>query len=187
MSRLDEVSEIRNQNALKIEQALSTYNVFSHQRVFDNAVRQFSYQYIQYHPDRFEDIPFTLIMKALHAEGADVTLCGFGKIHKNPLFTMNPVYANGMEIEQNKGYNRLVHLPISESLTDTLFICAPRIEKEGTGVEEQYIHAYKKILNSVNELKNYKNKHAEFAYYSSNQMDMIKAITKYRKTKKEKQ
>lgn len=184
---LDEMNAIRNRNALKIEQALSRYSVFSHQKVIKDAIRQFSYQYIRYHSEQFEDIPFTLILKALRAEGADITLCGFGKIHMNPLFTETPTYANNVEISQNIDYNRNVSLPISEDITDTLFICAPRIEVDGTGVEEQYIFAYEKILNSVGDLKKYEKEHMEFSNYSSRQMDMIKAITKYRKSKKEKQ
>lgn len=187
LNMLDEVSEIRNHNARKIEEALSVHEAFSCQKVYENAIRQYSYQYIRYHPEHFHQIPFILIVKALREEGVGVTLCGFGKIHKNPLFSMTPIYANGMEIKENLAYERLVYLPVSETLTDTLFICAPRIEKEGTGVEEQYIHAYEKILASGDELKKYEKEKPEYSNYSSEQMDIIKAITRFGKTTKEKQ
>ena len=187
LERLDELNEIRNRNAIELSNSLKHIEALKPQGEYDKSLRQYSYQYVKYDKEKFGNIPMIVVIKALRAEGVECTLCGFGKIHKSALFTEEPRFANGKLIEDNVPFlNPNIVLPISEKIADSIFMLAPRFEKKCPEIMKQFINAYEKVFESKDQLLDYANKN-NLMEVKSSQMDLVKAITKFRKSKKEKQ
>lgn len=187
LERLDELNIVRNRNAKKLQASLQHIKALQPQAEYEKATRQYSYQYVKYNKEKFENIPLILVIKALRAEGVECTLCGFGKIHKSALFSEEPRFSNDKLVMDNIPYVNLdVSLPKSEKIADSIFLLAPRFEKECPDVMSQFIEAYEKVFSSVDQLIDYAKKN-NLMDVNEKHMDMVKAITKFRKSRQEKQ
>jgi perosamine synthetase len=139
---LDERNEIRNRNGKTLEKGLEGIDCIIPQKVLDGAVRQYSYHFATYDETKLDNIPLEVFLKALKEEGVACGFCGYGRLHKAPLFTERDNF-------------RHVELPVTEYLATHTFMMAPRFEKECPELIDQYIEAYHKVVNNADELKEY--------------------------------
>jgi perosamine synthetase len=156
---LDERSNIRNRQGKLLEDGIKAIKCITVQKVYDGAVRQFAYHFATYDETSLEGVSAMTFMKALKAEGVIVGVCGYGRLHKAPLFVEGEPYGNGCpgnctHVSNNFDRTNVV-LPVTEYLASHTFMAAPRFEKENTQLIEQYVSAYNKVVSNVDELIKY--------------------------------
>lgn len=183
LNRLDELNDIRNKNAQYLENNIKNTDGIIMQKIYSNATRQYSYHYATYHKEKFCNLSIITFLNALREEGVKYKLCGYGKYHKTSIFTEKYTYANGQTIEENVVETK-ISLPISEYLSDNIFMLAPRFEKDCKEIIDQYIYAYQKIYQNIEELKYYEEKKLGQGNENSVKIDMLKAIGQLRRYKK---
>jgi dTDP-4-amino-4,6-dideoxygalactose transaminase len=153
----DEKNEIRNSNARYLEYGLKDIECINPQKVYNGAVRQFAYHYATYDAEKLEGVSLVTFLNALKAEGLMCGPCSYGRLHKAPLFVEGTPYGKGCPgncPNAASDYDRKnVSLPVSEYLAASTFMMAPRFERVCRDLVDQYIEAYHKVVNNIDELK----------------------------------
>jgi len=156
---LEERNEIRNSQALILEDGLKDISCIIPQKVYPGAKRQFAYHFATYDKSKLEGVLPTTFYKAVAKEGVQVGVCGYGRLHKAPLFVEAEPYGNGCPGKCSHislDYDRKnITLPITEYLATNTFMIAPRFEKPCAELIKQYIVAYHKVVSNIEELKKY--------------------------------
>jgi len=165
LDELDARSEIRNANAKYLEDAVAEMGYIAPQQVPADSERQYAYHYVRYIPEKLGNVSLQTVMKALAAEGVACGSCGYGRLHQAKLFTDGDVHGKGCPVkcpyaEPNRT-SAGVELPITEHLAATAFMMAPRLEKPCQELLDQYIAAYRKLADNIDELKAYEAENAE--------------------------
>ena len=101
---------------------------------------------------------------ALAAEGVDCGSCGYGQLHKAPLYTgVNSPFGRKGPFNNPYWENFVpsASLPNTETLNGSAFLGAPRFEYENEPYVELYAEVYKKLKDNVDELVKYDREHTE--------------------------
>lgn len=156
---LDERSEIRNSQGKLLEEGIKDISCIIPQKVYSGAARQYAYHFVTYDETKLEGVSAMTFMKALKEEGVIVGVCGYGRLHKAPLFVEGDPYGNGCPGNCSHVVNNFdrtnVILPVTELLAVNTFMAAPRFEKNCGQLIEQYVEAYHKVANNADELRKY--------------------------------
>lgn len=153
LDELDERNAIRNRNAVMLEQALADIPFLRPQAPNDGAEREYAYQYCFYDKEKFGGVRTIALLKALSGEGVVCGYCGYGRLHKAPLFLQGGAYGDC-------GARRTpVSLPETELLAEQTFLAAPRFENDCPGLIGQYAEAYHKIASNLEDLRRYDAEH----------------------------
>ncbi len=144
---LDEVSVVRERNARKLNEGIKDIPFITTQGEYSHTKRVFSYHYGRYIPTS-EHIkePYALL-KALSSEGVSCGYCGYGRLHSAPLFLEGGPFGDCKSPSRS--------LPVTELLAHTTFLVAPRFEKECDPLINQYIDAYHKVAENIDEVLHY--------------------------------
>jgi dTDP-4-amino-4,6-dideoxygalactose transaminase len=149
LDTLDERNAMRNKNGMALEEHLSDLAFIKPQKMYEKAVRQYSYHYVYFDNSRLGGISTYTLLKALSAEGVICGYCGYGRLHQAPFFKEGGTYGDcGKQTEEIK-------LPVTEELGKQTFMIAPRLEKPCDELIEQYSAAYHKIAANVDALIEY--------------------------------
>lgn len=151
LDELDARSELRRRNALSFEQGIADIPFVRPQRELDGAHRVFSYHYFRYMPSTENPTETYAFLKALHAEGVACGYCGYGRLHKAPLFLEGGPYGDCIASDQKV----VTPLPKTEMTAHTTFLAAPRFETECDELIHQYITAYHKVSEHIEEVLAY--------------------------------
>lgn len=146
LDELDERNAIRNTNALAFEKQISDIDFLSSQKILDGAERQFSYHYMNYYKEKFNDIHMFTFLKALAAEGVTCGYCGYGRLHQSPLVL------EGGPFGICGAHDKPVSLPVTEQLARVAFMAAPRFENDCPELIKQYADAYHKVAENIEDL-----------------------------------
>lgn len=154
LDRLDELNEMRNRNAEKFEERLSDLPFIRFQKKEEGATRVYAYHYAQYLPEQFGGLKLSTFLKAVAAEGVVCGSCGYGKLHLAPLYTKDGPFGKEFPFTlENFGDCRLAgELPVTERLSKTAFMAAPRFERASDADIADYVRAYRKIADNLEEL-----------------------------------
>ena len=170
-SQLDELEErnaLRREHATQFEQALSSLPCVAPQKEYDGAQRVFSYHYFRYIPQTTNPTETYVFLKALHAEGVACGYCGYGRLHTAPLFIEGGPYGDCIASPSS--------LPVTEMVAQTTFLAAPRFETTCDQLIDQYIQAYQKVAEHIDEVLAYAETHdfsAELAQLSGRSIVML--------------
>ena len=147
LDHLDEVSAIRESNARTLNQGISDIPFLKPQGEYSNTKRVFSYHYGSYIPTT-EHIkePYALL-KALSSEGVSCGYCGYGRLHTAPLFVEGGPFGDCKKDGES--------LKVTELLAHTTFLVAPRLEKSCDALINQYVDAYHKVAEHIDEVLTY--------------------------------
>ena len=178
LHRLDELNGIRNANALRLESYLQKLGYIEVQEVPKKAERIFAYHYMRFLSDSLGGISTTTFLKALAAEGVECGVCGYGRLHKAPLYTGENSPFGRLGPFNNpywKDYVPTAVLPNTELLNETAFMGAPRFEYANDEYVELYAEAYKKLKENVDELVKYEKDHPNMTIKSGgNSINKVK-------------
>jgi perosamine synthetase len=153
LGELDERNAIRNANAEAFAESIADIPFLRAQKVCEGAAREYSYQYYFYDKEKFGGISTIALLKALSSEGVVCGYCGYGRLHKAPLFLQGGAYGDcGAHAEP-------VSLPVTELLAEQTFMAAPRFEKECPELLKQYAEAYRKVAENWKDLAEYDRTH----------------------------
>lgn len=153
MDELDERNEIRNSNAMLLEKLIADIPFLIKQKQYDNTEREYAYHYMYYDKSKFGDIRTITLLKALSAEGVTCGYCGYGRLHKAPLFVQGGAYGDcGVHTEP-------LSLPVTEHLAEQTILIAPRFENKCPELIEQYSQAFHKVYNNMEELIKFDKSH----------------------------
>lgn len=159
LDELDERNAIRYANAKYLEENIGDLKCVVPQKVYRGAIRQYSYQYSLYDETQLEDISMITFLKALNCEGVICGTCGYGRLHKSPLFKGSEPFGNGCSAKcpyiSEENMTRNEGLVVTEYLSEHTFMVAPRFEKPCRDLVDQYIEAYHKVVSNIDELKKY--------------------------------
>ena len=149
LDELDERNAIRNRNAETFAKSIADIPFLRQQQLNEGAEREYSYQYYFYDKAKFGGIRTITFLKALSAEGVICGYCGYGRLHKAPLFLQGGAYGDC-------GAHKVpVSLPVTELLADQTFLAAPRFENECPELLKQYAEAYHKIAGNMDALADF--------------------------------
>lgn len=155
---LDELNAIRTENAEYFEGLISDLDFIKPLKSYDGAKRVYAYHYVQYIPEKLKGLSLFTLLKALSAEGVICGNCGYGKLHKAPLYTGEGPFGNGCPFNCPHHTEKAIlpeKLEITEKLADFAMMAAPRFEYEDKTAVEQYAKAYHKIYENIDELLKY--------------------------------
>ncbi len=155
LDELDARSVIRRKNAELFDNGIAHIPFLKKQEEYEGASRVFSYHYYRYIPATKNPSETYVFLKALHAEGAMVGYCGYGRLHTAPLFTEGGPYGDCKPQDPSI----VTPLPVTDLLAKTTFLAAPRFETDCTDLVEQYIAAYQKVANHIEEIRAYADTH----------------------------
>ena len=141
---LDDDSMVREANGRKLNEGIKDIPFLTPQGEYADTKRVFSYHYGRYIPT-LEHIrePYALL-KALSSEGVLCGYCGYGRLHTAPLFIEGGPFGDCKRA--------LTPLKVTELLAHTTFLVAPRFEKECDPLINQYIDAYHKVADNIEEV-----------------------------------
>lgn len=117
---------------------------------------------MRYLPERLNGVSIETFLKALAAEGVVCGSCGYGRLHRSPLYTgegnlfgkegpfRNPYWAE---------YAPAAKLPVTETLSQSVFMGAPRFEFDGEENVKLFAEAYFKLQENAGELAEYDRTH----------------------------
>jgi dTDP-4-amino-4,6-dideoxygalactose transaminase len=170
LDELDERNAIRSANGRRLENLLADLDFISSPTVLEGCERQFSYQYMTYHPQKFAGLRSFSFLKALSAEGVICGYCGYGQLHLSPLVLEGgPFKAHAPR--------KAEQLPVTEYLGVNVFLAAPRFENDCPELIEQYAAAYHKVALHRDELEEYdrdKDYAKELGELSGRTIDLVK-------------
>jgi dTDP-4-amino-4,6-dideoxygalactose transaminase len=172
LDELDERNAIRDANGRGLEKLLGDLDFIESPKVLEGCERQFSYQYMTYHPSKFGGVRSYTFLKALSAEGVMCGYCGYGQLHLSSLALeggpFKPHAENPLKPEK---------LPVTEYLGVNVFLAAPRFENDCPELVEQYSAAYHKVALYRDELAEYdkdKDYSQELGALSGRTIDLVK-------------
>ncbi|GHU97809.1 hypothetical protein FACS1894211_00340 [Clostridia bacterium] len=169
LHRLDELNAIRNKNAARFESLVKGLDYIIPQESPQKAERIFSYHYMRYNADKLGGVYIGTFLKALAAEGIVCGSCGYGILHKSPLYTgIDSVFGKTGPFKNPhwEKYTPVNKLPNTEILAQSAFMAAPRFECADEADVELYAEAYAKIKGNADELTEYDGKHNKEALES---------------------
>lgn len=155
---LDERNQIRNSFGKMLDTLLGDLEFLVPQKVPENAERVYAYNYMRYIPEKLKGLNFYVLCKALYAEGVACGTCGYGRLHKAPLYTDGGVFGNGCPIScphYGSTYIPTPSLPNTELLAQNAIMIAPRFEAVTEDDIMQYSQAYHKVAENVDKLLEY--------------------------------
>lgn len=153
LDELDDRNELRNRNAHRLEKLLSDIPFLTPQKQYGDTLREFSYHYMFYDGQKFGNIRTITLLKALSGEGVICGYCGYGRLHKAPLFLQGGAYGDcGARPAP-------VSLPVTELLAEQTIMVAPRFENDCPELIDQYADAYHKVAGHMKELIDYDRSH----------------------------
>lgn len=150
---LDERNAIRNGNARRLEELISDIPFLVPQKQYPDTEREYAYQYNYFDKDKFGGIRTITLLKALSAEGVVCGYCGYGRLHKAPLFMQGGAYGDCGKRDKP------VSLPVTEKLAEQTVMIAPRFENDCPELIGQYARAYHKIAENGAALAQYDAEH----------------------------
>jgi len=144
LETLDEMNELRDSNAKKLDAMVADLPFISLQKVLPDARRVYSYHYARYHKESLGGVSISTFLKAAKAEGLTIGTCGYGHLHEAPFFT------EGMD----RG-DRVItgELPVTSALADETFLMAPRFEGKCDELITAYGEVYHKLAKNIDALK----------------------------------
>ncbi len=159
LGRLDEINKIRNRNAHYFEELICDLDFIKPQAVPDDSERVFSYHYMRYIPEKFGNIKIVTLLSALSAEGVVCGSCGYGRLHKAPVYIGEGPYGHGCPTACPY-YGKKIEpcgggLPNTELLAVNAFLAAPRFEIECDEYIKLYAKVYHKIADNMDKLAQY--------------------------------
>lgn len=155
---LDERNAIRNENGKLMDELFSQIGYLVPQKVAEKAERVYAYHYMRYVPEKLHNLNVTTLCKALAAEGVSGGTCGYGRLHKAPFVTEEGMFGHGCPLacpHYGAKYEVNKDLPNTELLAINDLMVAPRFEGINTGIVEEYLAAYKKIEDNIDDLLEY--------------------------------
>ncbi|MGI5855299.1 MAG: DegT/DnrJ/EryC1/StrS family aminotransferase [Candidatus Merdivicinus sp.] len=155
LDELDEHNAIRNRGGKLLEDSLADLPFLTPQKVLPGCEREYAYQYVCYHPEKFGGVSTYTLLKALHAEGVRCGYCAYGRLHFAPLFMEGGAYGDCGARSKSDA------LPVTERLAVDTIMIAPRFEKECEELIRQYSEAYHKVAAHLDELVQYDREHEE--------------------------
>lgn len=161
LDTLDERNEMRNRNALKLEEMISDLDWVIPVKKYEGVERQFAYHYMRFDETKLGGIRTLTMVKALGNEGVSCGYCGYGRLHKSPYVLEGGAWGNCGKRDIP------VSLPVTEFLAEHAFLGAPRFERSCDDLIEQYAQAYHKVGEHLEELIEYDRKH-DFAQEMKN-------------------
>jgi len=166
---LDERNEIRDKNALYLEELVKDLDVFKPQKVYDNAKKQYSYQYWYFDAEK-AGVSTYAMLKALKAEGVTCGYCGYGKLHKSSIVEQGGAYKDCVS------KHKFAPLPVTEILSTHTFLAAPRFENDVPELVEQYAKAFHKIAANLDEIAKFEKENdfsSELSSFSGRSIAML--------------
>lgn len=154
LDKLDEYNEIRNRNGKYFDECISDIDFVKTQKAPEGAERVYAYHYGKLIKEKCEGVSVATILKALNAEGVACGSCGYGRLHKAPLYT-ELARCSFTCPHYGKEYVLPECLENTEFLAENTFMMAPRFETEDKNVVEQYAEAFRKVADSLDELAEY--------------------------------
>ncbi len=172
LMELDQRNDIRDTNGAMLDAGIADLPFISQQAVLPDTRRLYSYHYARYHADKLMGIKLTTILTALKAEGLTIGVCGYGRLHKAPLFVKGSPYGDGCPcskagVQKGTGCAQ-VELPVTERLAEETFFMAPRFENKCPELIQGYIHAYHKIAENAEKLLAYEQAHMDETVINKN-------------------
>lgn len=150
---LDERNAIRNANAEKFAASIADIPFLRAQKINEGGEREYAYQYYFYDKEKFGGIGTITLLKALSSEGVTCGYCGYGRLHKAPLFLQGGAYGDcGAHADP-------ASLPVTELLAEQTFMAAPRFENLCSELLQQYAEAYHKVAANEKDLAEYDRAH----------------------------
>ena len=177
LHRLDELNKIRNANAKRLENYLKELGYIEFQEVPNNSQRTYAYHYMRLIREKLGDISTSNFLKVLASEGIDCGSCGYGVLHKQPLYTGESPFGKLGPFNNPywKDYVPNNDLPNTAILNATAFMGAPRFEYENEEYVERYAEVYKKLLDNLDELIKYDRENSDFVIKSKgNSINKVK-------------
>lgn len=146
LDRLEQRNKIRNDNGKLLEEKIADIDCLAPQKLCPDSERLYAYHYMYYNPDKLGGVaPYTLL-KAMSAEGMMCGECGYGTMHKAPLFLEGGPFGLCGKTDP------ALSLPVTEELNQRTIMVAPRFETHCPELIEQYAQAIRKITSSIDEL-----------------------------------
>lgn len=180
LDELDERNEIRNKNAKDLEKKISDLKFIIPQRSYEGAVRQYSYQYMVFDERLCKGISMNTFLKALNKEGVICGTCGYGRLHKSPLFEEGEPYGNGCPAKCSyvtENMTKNIGLSVTEYLGEHTFMAAPRFEKPCPELVSQYADAYHKVAENMDQLRKFERENlleTEISMLSGRSINIVK-------------
>ena len=150
---LDELSERRNRQGATLEALLAGLDWLQPQRPHPDGQRVYSYHYMRYRPEVLGGLKLDTLLRAVSAEGLVSGFCGYGRLHRAPLFLEGGPYRDGSEPTE------AVSLPVTEALGASTFFAAPRFEIDCMETVERYAMVYHRIAEHVDALLAWEREH----------------------------
>lgn len=155
---LDERNAIRDENGKLLDKLFSQLGFFEAQKTPENAERVYAYHYMRYLPEKLHNLSVSTLCKALSAEGVEGGTCGYGRLHNAPFVTEEGMFGHGCPLAcPHLGQKYVVNkdLPNTDILAINDVMVAPRFEGMNEGHVEEYLAAYQKIADNIDELLEY--------------------------------
>lgn len=153
LDELDERNAIRNANAMKLESLIADVPVLVPQKQYADTKRVYSYHYMYYNKEAFGNVDTLALLTALSKEGVTCGYCGYGRLHKAPIFAEGGAYGDC------KSAQNPVSLPVTEMLAEQTIMIAPRFETRCDELIEQYAAAIHKVYENRAALEQYTREH----------------------------
>ncbi|MBQ3140895.1 MAG: aminotransferase class I/II-fold pyridoxal phosphate-dependent enzyme [Clostridia bacterium] len=160
---LEETNAVRNKYGKYLEELTADLDYLIPQVQPEGAERLYAYHFARYVPEKLKGLNINTLLKALAAEGVVCGSCGYGRLHKAPLYTEeDSMIRKGCPFNcphhGSEPYRPNTDLPNTELLATNSFMMAPRFEKDTPECKEyveQFALAYHKIAENVDELVKY--------------------------------
>ena len=155
MDHFEERCRIRNENGKYLDSLLADLSFIVPQRVYEGGERQYAYHLARLESDKLHGICRSVFLKALAAEGVYCGDSAYGKVHLEPFFTEGDFLKKSF-VPKNAPQS----LPVSESLSETTFMVAPRFENpDCRAMLDEYSIAYHKVAENYEELLQFQKEH----------------------------
>ncbi len=169
---LDERNRIRNENAKYLEDCIKDVPCIIPQKCYEGTEKQYSYHFVRYEAEQMDGISAISFIRALAREGMEVGLCGYGRLHKAPLFLEGVPFGSGEVLAKSEP----VELPVTDFLAKNTFLLAPRFETECKTLIEQYATAVHKVYKNKDALKKYDVENQDTSVYDAVSARSINAL-----------
>ncbi len=145
MDLLEEYNVTRNKLGALLDENLAELGCIVPQAVPQGSKRVYAYHYNRYVPEKLGGLSVATFLKALAAEGVICGVCGYGRLHKAPLFNGDNPFGLGTYASDKP-------LPNTEILAENAFMAAPRFETATESDVMEYVAAYRKVVANAEQL-----------------------------------
>ena len=157
LTRLEEINQKRSRNVAYLDENLGKIKGIETISTYPLTKRGGFYGYkLIYHPEELDGVPREKFIQALQAEGVPVSTCRYPFLHLSPFFNGFNFNGKGCPFDcpwvKNKRYYRQGSLPITEDVHSRL-LDLPVFTEPPTGLLDQFIEAFEKVTQNIDQLK----------------------------------